>query len=189
MKYFILFIVLFFLLAQLSVSQTKSNKGNIVTFVGGGLSFPMTESNFKDNYDYGFNVAVSVGYKLNKTYLVRGGMQYNRFPYSDIGVATGSFTATVLNAEILVGAFNVKQKFHPYGVAGMGIYFISSKLNIGGSESKSNDNDVGFGVGGGITIDLSKTVGIYIESQYHFMINDLTAKGFLPLIAGLTFAP
>ena len=188
MRYIQIFILSLIFAAQISVSQTKTGKGFIASF-GGGLSFPMNEPNFKDNYDYGLNICFMGGYKLNNLYLVRGGIHYNRFTYSEIGNGTGSFKAVVMNAEILIGAFSTKHKYHPYGIFGTGIYFLSSKLTLNGINYSPTENDIGLSAGGGIILDLSKNIGVFAEAQYNYMFNDGSVKGFLPFIVGLSFAP
>lgn len=187
MKSVFLFILCSFVLAGISFSQSLAHKGFVGTF-GGGLSFPMSESTFKDNYDYGYNISITGGYKLNKMYMVRGGISFNRFPYSEVDNRTGSFRTVVLNTEFLLGAFNIRQKYHPYAIAGTGLYFLNSKLKDSGLESIATENDIGFSVGGGIIIDLSRNFGLFAEVEYNHFLSNWSAKGYMTTKAGISLS-
>jgi hypothetical protein len=188
LKYFQIIILLVIFSAQVLFSQSKIQKGFIAT-LGGGMSFPLNESAFKDNYDFGYHISGTGGYKINNTYIARSAIYYNNFPYIELNNVSGNLKIVVLNFEFLAGAFKTKQKYHPYGVIGAGIYFLNSDLTILGSPSSTNENYLGLSAGGGIVLDLSKSLGVFAEVQYCHNFNRGANKGFLPFKAGFSFAP
>jgi hypothetical protein len=188
LKYFQILIISIIAMSQIGFSQTKVLNGFVAT-LGGGASFPINDEHFKDNYDYGFNFVITGGYKINKTYIIRGGVLYNRFPYAQIGTGSGALNIAGIIAEGQAGMFSPKQKYHPYGVAGIGLYFTSSNVTINGVEISTTENDIGINAGGGIVFDLSKNIGVFAELQYNYLFSKGGATGFIPFKAGFTLMP
>ena len=182
-------LVLLFLISY-SYSQ-KLVSSSFVATVGGGISLPMAESDFTDSYNMGLNFHVSGGYKLNNSFIVRADAQYNRFTYksSSGSNVSGGFTVITGKIDLLAGNFNKKTKFHPYALAGTGSYFLSADVTDGIITISESETDFGAGFGAGFIVDVSKKAGIYVESQYNFIFNDGTAKGYLPIKVGVFVTP
>jgi opacity protein-like surface antigen len=167
--------------AQISLSQ------NVMLSVGAGLSFPMSETSFTNAFNMGFNVHGSVTYPLASVTALRGDIQFNSFPYDESDPSfSGKLTVTTIKADILFGKFS-ERNVVPYGVVGAGLYLLSSSVTNNNVVISSSTTEFGLGLGGGVSFGVSSTANIYIETQYNFIFNDGSAKGYLPLKAGVTF--
>jgi hypothetical protein len=176
-----------YLIFSLILSSNVIFSQNLILSVGTGLSFPMSEGNFTDAFNMGFNVHGSVAYPLSNNISLRGDLQYNRFPYDESSPNfSGRFTVTTIKADFLIGAFNLKT-VSPYGVAGAGLYLTSSTISQNNVEISSSNTEFGLGLGGGVNFIVSSNASVYIEAQYNFIFTDNSAKGYLPLKGGVSF--
>lgn len=173
---------IFLLFSFILISSTAYGQ-KIVTSLGGGVSLPMAESDFSDSYDLGINAGINAGYLLNNNFVARVDVQYNKFSYKES--SNSSFTVITSKIDLLAGDFNRKKKFHPYGLIGTGTYFLNSEATSGGYTISLSETDFGVGVGAGVIVDVSPKIGIFAETQYNFIFNDGTAKGYLPVKAGI----
>jgi opacity protein-like surface antigen len=174
-------VIMVFLFISASFSQ------NIFVSVGSGLSVPMAESGFTDAYNLGFNAHGSLTFPLSNNVSVRGDIQYNNFPYDESSPNFGgNFTATTIKGDLIVGKFDSRE-VSPYGLAGAGLYIISASITQNNVSISSSETDFGIGIGGGVNFGVSPKASIYIETQYNFIFNDGTAKGYLPIKAGVMF--
>lgn len=176
--------VLFLMLLFYSVS---ANSQNFLVSIGTGLSVPMSNSNFTDAYNLGFNIHGSMTFPLSPNISVRGDLQYNNFPLDESSANFGgSFKATTIKADIIIGGLQ-GGRITPYGVIGAGAYLLSSSVTQNNVSVSRSDTEFGMGLGGGVNFSLTGKTALYLETQYNFIFSDNSAKGYLPVKAGLLF--
>lgn len=174
------------LISLVIVSSTFSQ--NIIGSFGGGISAPMGD--FANGYNVGFNVSGNLGFKVHRIAGARLDLQYNSFSSSS-DLVDGNFSLVSVTADaILINTDKLKSKsgFAPYGILGLGMYFVNPPdIKLFGTtltgESKSY---FGIGVGGGAVYKLSKNLGIFGELKYSFTLGG-EQFNYVPLKIGLMF--
>lgn len=149
-----------------------------IAFVGAGLSLPVIEKDFSDDFSAGLNVHGGAGYRLSENQTLRFGVQYNSFS----GPSNLNLSITSLRGDLLFGSLTGSST-NIYGYGGIGIYF----LDIGGFD----ETNFGFAGGVGFTFSISSSGSTYgyVEAGLDYNANDGSAKGFIPLKAGVLIIP
>lgn len=186
--------LMFFLNISTYEMYCQTSNSGWVIWGGGGVAIPINESRFIDSFKTHFNVSSAIGYIFNERVQVRASYEYNRFKNSDnkamitpeIGV-TGKISIHTIKVDFLYGSFRKCGCVQHYGIIGIGAYpiVVTKKYN---NESIS-DSDVYLGLGGGIgfSFGLISTIRIFAEGQYHYIFNDGTVKGYMPIKAGISY--
>lgn len=150
-----------------------------VAFVGLGVSVPVIEGDFSDDFSSGLNVHGGAGYRLSDDKTLRFGLQYNKFNGKR---SNPDLTITSLRGDLVFGnMFAGSTNFYGYG--GIGVYF----LDIAGF----SETNFGFSAGAGATFRLTSTGSTFafVEGSLDYNANDGSAKGFIPLKAGIVIIP
>lgn len=168
-------------LKPLSLSERNSPvppARSFIAFVGAGLSLPVIEKDFSDDFSAGLNVHGGAGYRLSENQTLRFGIQYNSFS----GPASLDLTITSLRGDLLFGSLTGSPT-NIYGYGGIGVYF----LDIGGFD----ETNFGFAGGVGFTFSISSSGSTYgyVEAGLDYNANEGSAKGFIPLKAGVLIIP
>ena len=151
---------------------------SFIAFVGAGLSLPVIEKDFSDDFSAGLNVHGGAGYRLSENQTLRFGIQYNSFP----GPGSLDLTITSLRGDLMFGSLTGSPT-NIYGYGGIGVYF----LDIGGFD----ETNFGFAGGVGLTFSISSSGSTYgyVETGLDYNVNDGSAKGFIPLKVGVLIIP
>ena len=178
-----LFVILCFIVLS---APNVFSQSPVLLSIGTGISGPMSESNFSDAFNLGFNVHASATVLLNRNIGFRGDLQYNNFSYDESSPDfSASYKITSLKADLLAG--NFEGKVNPYGVVGMGVYFQTVGVSDDDVTISQSTTDFGMGLGGGLSFSVSPAVNLYGEAQYNFIFTDGAAKGYLPFKFGASF--
>ncbi len=150
-----------------------------IAFVGLGVSIPVIEGDFSDDFSSGLNVNGGAGYRLSDDKTLRFGLQYNKFSGKR---NAPDLTITSIRGDLVFGnMFAGATNFYGYG--GIGVYF----LDIAGF----SETNFGFSAGAGATFRLTSTGSTFafVEGSLDYNANDGSAKGFIPFKAGIIFVP
>jgi hypothetical protein len=159
-----------------------------VTFgVGGGVALPLGD--FSDASKLGFQgtalvqfapANLPVGFRVDGTY-----MQNN---YSDdLVTAFGEDgkTQTIFGTANVVYTFKTapESRFHPYLIAGGGVYNVKDKPETSASSSVTK-----FGINGGAGFDMSAGAAtVFIEGRFHNVFISGGNVNFVPITIGVKF--
>jgi|GEM_PF-2823962 len=158
--------------------QVNQPARTFIAFVGAGISAPIIENDFSDDFSVGLNVHGGAGYRLSETQTLRFGIQYNNFP----GPGSSSLAITSIRGDLMFGRITGAST-NIYGYGGMGVYL----LDIAGF----SETNFGFAGGIGLTFNISSTGSTlgYVETGLDYNVNDGSAKGFIPIKAGILIIP
>ena len=160
-------------------SEINEPYKTFVAFVGLGVSVPVIDGDFSDDFSSGINVNGGAGYRLSDDKTLRFGLQYNKFNGKR---SNPDLTITSLRGDLVFGnMFAGSTNFYGYG--GIGVYF----LDIAGF----SETNFGFSGGAGATFRLSSSGSTFafVEASLDYNANDGSAKGFIPLKAGIIIIP
>ena len=82
------------------------------------------------------------------------------------------------------------RNYHPYGVAGLGLYHLISRLDFSTGSNRSAETKFGFSLGGGASHKTSANVELGVEARYHWIgsspnsVNLLTVRGQMLIAFG-----
>lgn len=193
------FVVVFFIFIYINVtgSQTILNDSSQITHekvvgyfaqLGGGVSLPMMDINFKSSTTPFYNVNGCVGYYMDDYFAWGIHAEYNTFK-NDQSFITGNMKLSVLTitANIYVGAFSNYEKICPYGYFGFGL----ANFSLSGVENNSlfgsTNRYLGLRLGAGAYYKLDKNFGVFGETGLNYIFNKGTAKGYVPVNIGAMF--
>src|SRR5688572_3962055 len=169
------------LFASAAQAQTPVSFG-----LGGGLTLPLGD--FGDAAKMGFHgmglvefqpASLPVGIRLDGS--------YHRVGFSDLFedvVGEG-------NHQIIMGTLNgvytfttaPESKFHPYIVAGVGMY--NAKANV---ENADNDSETKFGINGGAGFNFGMgSASVFVEGRFHNIFTEGSSTNFVPITLGVRF--
>ncbi len=153
--------------------------------VGGGISFPFIETDFKNTANPGFNVHGSIVKLMSRFFAFSMQVQYNLFTNNkSTTTGTASLSVTTLTGNIMAGNFSEDYKIHAYGYAGLGMAFLSLSGEVENFTVTSNTRSIGIRGGGGAYYKLSDKIGMYFETGLDYNFNSGTARGYIPLKIG-----
>lgn len=158
--------------------QVNQPARTFMAFLGAGISAPIIENDFSDDFSVGLNVHGGAGYRLSETQTLRFGVQYNNFS----GPGSSSLSITSIRGDLMFGRLTGGST-NVYGYGGIGVYLLDI---VGLSET-----NFGFAGGIGLTFNISSsgsTLG-YVEAGLDYNANDGSAKGFIPIKAGILIIP
>jgi opacity protein-like surface antigen len=148
--------------------------------VGAGLSIPTgTTSN---GLKTGWHGLALVQFKPASSPVgIRIEGSYNHLGF-DGGGGKDQIVAGTANA-VYEFATSAESQFHPYVVAGGGIYNVKAKPDFGASVS---DTKFGVNVGAGFNFR-SSGIGFFVEGRFHDILVSGPDFHFIPLTAGVRF--
>lgn len=172
------------------VATSSAQKSQISLSVGGGLSIPSMESGFTDLYSPGYNLGANMTYNLTTDLGIRGGIRYSHFGIkTDSWITEGHFNSFAVKGDLIYNLSNYRSEVVPYVKAGLGLYFLSNsaKMNYLGYTIESSDSHAypGTQVGFGIKIKTSSKIGFFAEGELNYILNDGSAKGYMPVMVGI----
>lgn len=139
-----------------------------------GGFFPMASD--VDDFDTGFDAELAFGHYVMPGLAIEGGLGYFKTKGERVVSipGSGSFLA---NEDIRVIPLTVSIKgvvpagrFEPYGMIGLGVYFVSDKIRNRGTE---DDTELGLHVGFGGNYNLTPQVFLGLEAKYLLFKADL----------------
>lgn len=187
-KMFLVFLVLS------AVSYAQTDNAGLVFSGGGGFSIPTNKTNFRNSFSTGFNLQTNIGYTLNEYIQPRLDIQYGYFrgktnaslTFPQIG-SEDKLTIVSLKADVLIGNCRKCWKFRWYGLAGFGMYYLNETVVVSGVKMSDGEYDFGVGFGGGLFFQIHQHAGIYVETQYNYILNDGAANGYIPVRIGVQY--
>lgn len=154
---------------------------------GAGISAPQIDGSFSQNYHVGYNVFGSGGYILNDHTGIQGHLQYNSFGYKDASSSRLNITSFTVN--LVAGNLSHSSNVNPYGVFGVGAFFLSTSTSTSFGTSTFSETNLGIRLGGGVNFKVSGQTGVFGEFTLDDNFNDSYAKGYLTFKAGVMFLP
>lgn len=151
-----------------------------------GVSIPLLEDDFKDNFNAGYNVSGKFGFDLNRYYKVRMGFQHSEFGSKIDSV--NALLITNIGAELVLNdVFNSQISFYP--VIGISFYLLN--------QPDISETTFGVSAGAGVNYSLHQNRKIFLSLEAgvnYFFNNDETikqfmpdAKSLIPVTLGITF--
>jgi len=188
MKNLFTFLVLFVLAFSLSINA-QSKVG-----IQGSLALPMGD--FGDGYGLGFGGTATYMYMVNPNLAVTGSAGYVTWSGKDL--LDG---ATFSSIPVLAGVrymFGGGGKFMPYGMAQLGMHFVSSEVEIpsytvggftvGGGTVSASDSFFGFGAGLGFLYQLSDKMNLDVNAGYDVISTSGSSSSYIGINAGVAIA-
>ncbi|PEN09163.1 hypothetical protein CRI93_00055 [Longimonas halophila] len=189
-------------------AQSPSPGSAVEVGLAAGAAFP--QANRLGNVDVaggtntGFTVAGSVQARLLDLPLrFRLEAQYTRLGLSDerrvqVGgaapvVADG--TASMLNGTgNFILAAPTGSRLRPYLIGGLGIYRLSSTINITTSDGRAvangapSESETRFGLNGGAGLELpTGSMRTFVEARFHGVLTEDDRANFIPVVIGVRF--
>lgn len=186
--------IIFFILVFINVVNAQTSNSGYVIWGGGGLAIPINEKQLTDSFKTAFNLNFSVGYVFNERLQLRADYQYNRFKnksnsniiFPEIGII-GKLTVNSYKLDFLMGSFRKCGCIQHYGLVGIGLYSVNITKKINNDVVSDSEVYLGFGGGFGFSFRIIGTIRLFMEGQYNYIFNDGTAKGYIPVKAGLLY--
>lgn len=158
--------------------------------VGGGVNLPLGD--FSDAAKLGFQGTALVEFapaNLPVGFRVDGTYQQNKFD-TDFTEVDGKFQQIYGTADIMYTFKTAPEsRFHPYLIAGGGVYNMKAKVDGGGDTG----SDTKFGVNGGAGFNMAAgSATVFLEARFHnvFTSDDDTGASntnFIPITIGVKF--
>jgi len=202
---------IFILLAFLSsLAYTQVKKAEI--FINGGISLPLTPTEFKDYWSLGYNFGGGANYIITPNIGVGASVGYSSMAFNEEGFLTDfgfggipgvEITVNGADVSILMATANFKYSFvprgavSPYVLVGVGLFNISAEditvtvdyLGETYTETEPGPSESAFGLQGGVGVDIpvSPTVSIFLEVDYGMGFTEGESTGYLPVKGGILF--
>ena len=166
-----------------------------LTFVSGGYTIPISDSDNSEVLNPGVGVNFGVGYRLDELITLKLDVQYNNLPFkvkkpdpeTSIGVVkyseqTLAKSFSTLKLELML--HNPVNLINPYGVIGAGMYFLQKE---GWNNYRTN---FGFSIGGGFSVRLLHNyIYLFAETQCNYNFTTESEKSYIPIKVGLLLFP
>jgi opacity protein-like surface antigen len=161
-----------------------------------GIGLP--SGSFADVATSGWNAGVTGDYHVSDNVAVGGEVSWHTYGGSDdFEKGEGARLTLAAGRPITVNAKNTLvpvllhaklltpwgKEMHPYGIFGLGIYHLGSKVEYSGGSATNSDTKFGFNLGAGASRKTSGNVELGVEARYHWItgspnsINLLTVRG------------
>lgn len=184
MKHLFILAALVFALS-FSASSQVFNK----SFVSAGGVITIPVGDVSEAWGVGFNFHANGGYVFHKNIAARLDLQYNTFPYKELGSYSGySLKSTSIMGDVMVGNFSKEASIMPYGLVGMGLYINSvSDLKYNGLTYATGSSETNFGMkfGGGASFKINPRLSLFGETSFNMIFGNGTAN-YLPIKVGAT---
>jgi len=201
MRKLLLIMFLPFIFSIKSFCQDYNN-----VYIGAGLSFPESPTEFSDYYKMGFNVGGGVGFALSPTFAIVGDFSYHNFSFDDsnflssfglnnlgINISGGATSVYTITGNLKVSLNQGPGVVVPYLIGGVGYVNLStSDVMVSGNGSAvsvpgNSESDFYAQVGAGVDFLVAPTTGIFVEGKYAIAFTSGSNTAFLPIRVGVIF--
>jgi hypothetical protein len=169
------------LFASAAQAQTPVSFG-----LGGGATLPLGD--FGDAAKTGFHgtglvefqpASLPVGIRLDGT--------YHRIGFSDlfedvVGEGNWQMITGTLNG-VYTFTTAAESKFHPYIIAGGGVYNMKANTDVGDEDSETK---FGINAGAGFNMGMG-SASIFVEGRFHNVFTEGSSTNFVPITLGVRF--
>lgn len=162
--------------------------------LGANIGYDLPTGDFNDAYKGGLTLGGNASYMFTSKYGLELGVEWSKFSASDDLVsALEEASGTTADASFkflpvmvdFVEYFPVNARLVPYVKGGLGIYFETAELEIGGEKDTRNENDFGFNLGGGARIPINKMVSVDAGLRFHNVMTEDKSTQYFTFNAGL----
>jgi opacity protein-like surface antigen len=178
----------------LLVSCTGSFAQNpvpISIYAGGGISFPLEpDANFASESNSGYNVSVTLGYKVLPMLEFQARVEHTRFGNDVPGeIEDYDWRMTLIGGAVKAGLAAPRMKYRPYVLAGFGAGISKRNEGLVGTiityPGVAERTDTYYDVGGGIEVPLTSMVTLFAQGRYVYINAQPEAISYLPLTVGI----
>ena len=141
-----------------------SPSGDVGDLVDGGVAF---------GFDYD-------GYKINDLWSIGGTFMYNSNTGKQTDILGDEYKYDIsswgltpyakISKEVELGG----TKANVFGLAGLGLYGVTTEVSILGVSAEASDSQFGFNFGGGIMFPMGDKMKIGADVRYHIVASDLS---------------
>jgi opacity protein-like surface antigen len=139
---------------------------------------------FGDGFDGAVAADASVCYLFTDKYGLEVGAEWVKFPTKASSDVTFQFMPVMAD---FVANFPMNAPVVPYLKGGLGVYFETAEVEIGGVKVSDSTNDFGFNLGGGVKFPLSETTVIDIGARFHNVMTEDKSTQYFTVGAGIGF--
>jgi len=188
------FLLLTVLGSTIAIAQTGATSPMWAFGANVGYALPMGD--FKDAYNGGLTLGASGCYMFTDKYGLEITAEWSKFPANDDlvsaletisgGSADANFQFLPVTVDFLE-YFPMNAPIVPYLKGGLGIYFETAEVEIGGEKDTRSENDFGFNLGGGAKIPVTKTMAIDAGLRFHNVMTEDKSTQYFTFCAGVGF--
>jgi opacity protein-like surface antigen len=193
-KFFVLPLILLLFVATTALAQMEP-AGSMWT-IGANVGYGLPMGDFKDGYDGALTVGGDACYMFTGKYGLELAAQWSKFPANaDLVDALELLAGESVDANFqfmpvmvdFVAMFPMNAPVTPYLKGGVGMYFETAEVEIGGEKDSVSENDFGVNIGAGMKYAIAETTAIDIGARFHNVMTENQSTQYFTISAGVGF--